>query len=62
MNPRIVRLLEITSKIESGIIPEYEQNDCYTVGAFDLWTRKGPNFEPLLENWTKCNNKPDPCV
>jgi hypothetical protein len=32
----IDRLLEVARQISAGQVPEYEHNECFTAGAFDL--------------------------
>lgn len=36
MSSRIDELLAISDAISRGEIPKYQQNECYTAGAFDL--------------------------
>lgn len=36
MNETIEKLLDIAGKISRGETPEYQHNECFTAGAFDL--------------------------
>ena len=46
------RLLDVASLISRGGIPEYEQNECFAAGAFDLLlikVRDGEAFQLLCD-------------
>ena len=52
MNDLVDKLLEIATIISNGEIPEYQQNEFFTVGAYDLLliNADGPNAYELLQD------------
>ena len=59
MTDRVDELIEIAQRISRGEVPEYEYNECYTSGAYDLLliSAHGPEAYELLVSL--CNRFPE---
>jgi hypothetical protein len=59
MHAHVDRLLELARRISSGKMPEYENNECFTAGAFDLLLAKAHGQEAFSLLTELCERFPE---
>jgi hypothetical protein len=58
MSDRLTELLDVAKRVSRGEVPEYEHNECFTAGAFDLLLVKAKGAEAFSMLQDLCRRYP----